>query len=273
MIGVRRISMNRYTVVCCIALCYFFILGFDVLHSTGYVGATQKNGFGCICHGFGVPTESVQVWISGPDSVRIGSTNIFYMLMKGGPAVSGGFNVASGRGILSPGDSTSYLAQGELTHSFPKFFLSDTVRWKFMYLAPLSKGLDTIFSVGNSVDGDGNPSIGDEYNFGPNFVVKLVDTVVSVPESPRPLTFHLYQNYPNPFNPTTIIKYQIPSAKRVSLKVFDVLGREVATLVDRMMDAGEHSVQLDASGLSSGVYYYQMVTGTFTQTRKLVILR
>ncbi|MBI5473372.1 MAG: T9SS type A sorting domain-containing protein [Ignavibacteriae bacterium] len=94
------------------------------------------------------------------------------------------------------------------------------------------------------------------------------------------VTFHLYQNYPNPFNPSTTIKYQIPEVGGqrsevglVTLKVFDLLGREVATLVDGIQDSGFKSVAFDASGLASGVYLYQLKSGGFVQTRKLMIVR
>jgi hypothetical protein len=83
----------------------------------------------------------------------------------------------------------------------------------------------------------------------------------------------LFPNYPNPFNPTTVITYQLPVSSQVSLKVFDLLGREVQTLVDGMKSAGKHSVQWDAAGMPSGLYFYQITAGTFTQMKKMVILK
>jgi hypothetical protein len=97
-----------------------------------------------------------------------------------------------------------------------------------------------------------------------------------------PETFALYQNYPNPFNPTTTIKFQIPSSKLgfgnwnlgfVSLKVYDVLGREVATLVNDNLQPGNYEVTFDATGLPSGVYYYRLTAGGFTRVRKMVLVR
>ncbi|MBI5471101.1 MAG: T9SS type A sorting domain-containing protein [Ignavibacteriae bacterium] len=91
-----------------------------------------------------------------------------------------------------------------------------------------------------------------------------------------PGDFLLWQNYPNPFNPTTRIKYQIPNLKpqtTVTLKVFDILGREVATLVNEVNEPGTHTVQWDASGFSSGVYFYRLRSETFVQTRKLMIVK
>jgi hypothetical protein len=85
--------------------------------------------------------------------------------------------------------------------------------------------------------------------------------------------FTLYQNYPNPFNSGTNIKYQIPSTNHVVLRVFDVLGREVATLVDNPLQSGSHEVIFDASSLSNGVYYYRLTVGNFSDTKKLLLIR
>jgi len=91
--------------------------------------------------------------------------------------------------------------------------------------------------------------------------------------SDMPRTFDLFQNFPNPFNPSTVISYQIPTSVFVTLKVFDVLGREVETLVNQRQNAGNHSVQFNAANLSSGVYFYTLEAGTYRDTRKLLMLR
>ena len=95
-----------------------------------------------------------------------------------------------------------------------------------------------------------------------------------------PKEFVLYQNYPNPFNPTTKIKYSIPSVEpghalslQVSLKVYDVLGNAVATLVNEEKQPGEYEIDFDASKLSSGVYFYQLKAGSFVQTNKMILMR
>ncbi len=92
--------------------------------------------------------------------------------------------------------------------------------------------------------------------------------------------FELYQNYPNPFNPVTRIQYSIPVAvlspievKHVSLKVYDILGREVATLVNEFKKPGNYEIIFDASDLVSGVYFYQLTAGTFTDTKKLILMK
>jgi len=88
-----------------------------------------------------------------------------------------------------------------------------------------------------------------------------------------PVQFELFQNYPNPFNPTTTIKYSVAEPGIVSLKVFDILGREVATLVNERKPAGYYEVSFDGSELSSGIYFYQLTAGVFKATKKFVLLK
>ena len=85
--------------------------------------------------------------------------------------------------------------------------------------------------------------------------------------------FELYQNYPNPFNPVTNIKFRIAEQGFVSLKVYDILGNEVATLVDEEKPAGNYGVVFDGSSLSSGVYFYQIIAGDFIQSKKMILLK
>ncbi len=97
--------------------------------------------------------------------------------------------------------------------------------------------------------------------------------ITGVEEEKAPISYALHQNYPNPFNPTTEIRYQTSEVGYVTLKVFDVLGREVATLVNEPRHAGEYTVRFDAAKLSSGVYYYRFTAGSFSQTKKMLVLK
>jgi photosystem II stability/assembly factor-like uncharacterized protein len=88
-----------------------------------------------------------------------------------------------------------------------------------------------------------------------------------------PANFSLEQNYPNPFNPSTVISYRLPGNSFVTLKIFDALGREIQTLVNGMQNYGDHSVVFNTGNLSSGIYFYRIQAGTYSETKKLVLLR
>jgi hypothetical protein len=108
----------------------------------------------------------------------------------------------------------------------------------------------------------------------------ILHTTTGGVESVKPLktyrlpeAFSLSQNYPNPFNPTTNFQFSIASLQLTILKVYDVLGREVATLVNEVKPPGEYTVWWDATGVPSGVYFYRLTAGAFSETRKLILLR
>ncbi|MEO8167212.1 MAG: T9SS type A sorting domain-containing protein [bacterium] len=98
--------------------------------------------------------------------------------------------------------------------------------------------------------------------------------VASIPlSSSGPQGFVLFQNYPNPFNPTTEISYQIPQEQFVTLKLYDVAGREVRALVNEILPAGRYTLTVDARALASGIYFYRIDAGNFSQTKKFVLIR
>ena len=99
--------------------------------------------------------------------------------------------------------------------------------------------------------------------------------VTDIPQGKDPIIteFRLRQNYPNPFNPTTIINYQIPSISHVLLKIYDLSGRELATLVNERKSTGNHSIVFNRSGLASGIYFYRLEADEFVETRKMIIMK
>lgn len=103
----------------------------------------------------------------------------------------------------------------------------------------------------------------------------LVATLIQadVKEKEIPTVFSLAQNYPNPFNPTTTMEFALPKSCRATLKVYDLLGKEVATLVDENLPVGVHKAQWNASDVASGVYFYRLQAGSFVETKKLLLLR
>jgi hypothetical protein len=88
-----------------------------------------------------------------------------------------------------------------------------------------------------------------------------------------PVEYNLAQNYPNPFNPTTTIRYSIPKQSLVSLKVYDILGREIVTLINEEKPAGKYEVKFNAAGLSSGIYFYTINAGSFVETKKMILMK
>ena len=88
-----------------------------------------------------------------------------------------------------------------------------------------------------------------------------------------PTSYSLSQNYPNPFNPSTTINFSVPKSSIVTIKIYDILGSEVKTLVSEEKAAGNYNVQFDDSGLPSGVYFYRMQAGSFAETKKLILMK
>ncbi len=123
------------------------------------------------------------------------------------------------------------------------------------------------------MDGDGKRDvIIGEYNGNFSYYKNQIPTSVEN-SSPMPTTFELEQNYPNPFNPVTTIQFTIVNSQLTIVKVYDVLGREVATLVNEVKLPGRYQVTWDAKNMASGVYFYKLTAGEFVQTKRLLLLR
>ncbi len=107
-------------------------------------------------------------------------------------------------------------------------------------------------------------------------LLSFTDTfVVGISNRPKTIEnkFHLYQNYPNPFNPLTKITYSIPANSHVTLKIYNILGKEIATLVNKQQVAGNHHVTFNAYGLPSGIYFYKLTAGSFTDVKKMILMK
>jgi hypothetical protein len=133
-----------------------------------------------------------------------------------------------------------------------------------------SQGEDALVSI-NVIDGHNNSDT-------QTFTLHVSNTITNVKlNNNLPTTFSLFQNFPNPFNPSTTINYQIPKVGFVTLKVYDVLGREVALLVNEEKPAGSYRVNFDASSvkgeLSSGIYFYRISVGNYSSVKKMVLLK
>ena len=106
-------------------------------------------------------------------------------------------------------------------------------------------------------------------------MISVVDITTGVkPVAEKiPNQFMLEQNYPNPFNPTTKIDYQLPAVNHVNLTVFDVLGREIAVLVNETQQAGKHEIEWNAADYPSGVYFYKLTSGSYSKTKKMMLVK
>jgi len=103
--------------------------------------------------------------------------------------------------------------------------------------------------------------------------IDLVTSVEQIEDELLPTEFRLEQNYPNPFNPSTTIRFALPKTSNVTIKIYDVLGRQVATLVDEKYQPGVYKIIFEAGELASGLYIYRIQTQSFTQSRKLMLLK
>jgi hypothetical protein len=104
-------------------------------------------------------------------------------------------------------------------------------------------------------------------------VINVLPPILNVENTNQPLEFGLAQNYPNPFNPTTTIRYQIPEPTFVIIKIYDILGNEIETLVKEEKIAGSYEIEFDGSALTSGIYYCRITAGNFAQTKKMILLK
>ncbi|MAT56659.1 MAG: hypothetical protein CMF23_01650 [Ignavibacteriae bacterium] len=150
--------------------------------------------------------------------------------------------------------------------------------WHKIGTAKFSEGLKSVVTLDNSLLENGKYLVADAVMIMINRKLSP-DVIVSVEDSEKEITqnlpskFMLEQNYPNPFNPTTSIEYSVPSSEYVSLKVYDVLGNEVASLVNENKNAGSYRIDFNASTLSSGVYFYKITAGNYTETKKMMLIK
>jgi len=277
--------MKRILIVFVLVLSMTFIYETVISFINGIGGHTRKNagtaGDGCICH-MADSTSSVIVRISGPVQVAPNSVNIYRITMRGGPAVTGGFdfNVKFGSVDTVPGQQTIRIIQtfdsiNDISQRLPQNFSGDSASWQVKYIAPNTSTViyDTLYATGNSTNNNGNPDDGDKWNFSPNFVVEVNPSIGIQQISTIAERYSLGQNYPNPFNPATQFEFRIAESGFVSLRVYDALGKQVETLVNEELHQGVYKFEWNASKLASGVYYYRLASGKFSEVKKMVLVK
>jgi hypothetical protein len=145
----------------------------------------------------------------------------------------------------------------------------DSIKFVFSLFVPVTKVsssleiyTDTISIFNNSIN---NPN---------ERIIALTDIALGISDKNYiPVEFELFQNYPNPFNPTTTIKFTIPKHSFVTFKIYDLLGREISTIVNENMSRGIYELDFDGSNLASGIYIYRIKAGTFNSSKKFVLMK
>jgi hypothetical protein len=142
---------------------------------------------------------------------------------------------------------------------------ADSLEWTYVPPYPVTK--DSLAVGKHSVVGEVGIGFSDTLWI-------TVNTLVAVREElAAPQGFALENNYPDPFNPSTTIGYRLPVRSHVTLLIYDMLGRAVATLVNGQQNAGTYSISFNAGGLASGAYFYRLQAGAFTETKKLTLIK
>jgi len=156
------------------------------------------------------------------------------------------------------------------SRNFPPFSNEVDSIWYELKADLINRLQETLFVLNQAIN-DSDPDVGESAEA----VLDKYQTLISVKDdlSSTPDVFNLHQNYPNPFNPVTTIEYSLPKSSEVSLIIYNIVGQEVARLIDGVQQAGNHNIKWDASNVSSGVYIYRFRAGDFVQTRKMVLLK
>jgi type IX secretion system substrate protein len=233
---------------------------------TGRTKMTSTSGCGS-CHSLNTNITSA---ITGPDTVTAGSTvNFTFTVTRSGSSAKAGCDIAARLGTLGVGPSGSYLrlSGGELTQapSNGLTLTNGTFSCQFAYTAPSSPGIDTIWltsAVGHS----------NGWNWGIEKSI-VIRPLTGINSNNSPLQFKLNQNYPNPFNPSTTISFELPSNSDVKISIYDINGKHVETLVNSPLQAGAHEVIWNASAYASGVYIYKIETDTYSEVKKMMLIK
>lgn len=274
---------KKITIIIIIFIVGLFIFETVKAFDDGIVGLTRRGGNteGCSCHGLN-PSTNVNALLLGPSIVRAGDTAEYVLTITGGPLIEAGCDISAGNGLVIPSSVDTMLQRlqssfgvYELTHKLPKSPNSGTVIFTFKYIAPNTPGsLDTIFANANSVNGNGTPD-GDSWNYATDKIISVTNSVDIRNLNGIVKDFKLEQNFPNPFNPNTVIGFKLSVSGLVSLKVYDLSGKEITTIVKGNFNPGSYEVNFngDKFGLTSGVYFYRLQSGNFIETKRMILIK
>ncbi|HPS65226.1 MAG TPA: T9SS type A sorting domain-containing protein [Ignavibacteria bacterium] len=230
----------------------------------GISGRTLKTTTaGCSCHNFGTSTIAA---ISGPDTVQTGATVQYTITISGSNSGNIGIDIAAKTGILGLASGNTYLKvlNGELTQTAGISVSPVTIT--FNYTAPSTAGNDTLYATAAK-------GYNGKWNWAPNkgIIIKSptgVENIAAIANQ-----FSLKQNYPNPFNPSTNIEFSISKQSNVTIKVYNLNGKEIAVLVSGIYGEGIYKINWNAGNLSSGIYIYKIQAGNFSDTKRLTLIK
>lgn len=164
--------------------------------------------------------------------------------------------------VMSKADGAVTLSWADILNSIPQVIRDN---YKFELSGP---GISTPLNMLNTHSYVFTAQAGAVYSFAVSSIITGVEGI-----TPDKMEFRLMQNYPNPFNPSTVISFSLPRSGETTLKVFDILGNEVSTLVSGTIDAGLHQIVFEVGNLPTGIYVYKLTQGNLSETRKLMLVK
>lgn len=263
--------MNKTTFVLSMAMLFALVsIAISMPTYVGYSGAPGSNG-ACASSCHGSPGGTIKI-TGFPEAYIPGQTYTITISHDGGNTIkqfNGSCRMADGvqnAGVISAGsDTETYNAYNETNGIH--FLSTDRDSGTFYWETPSpGTGEVRLYIAGHQ----GSRS-------GPNSTILLVSTeqttAVEDETFSMPDRYYISQNYPNPFNAATTIKYGIPEPCHVTIEIYDILGRQLETLIDEYREAGEHQVIWNAGEMSSGVYFYKIQAAGYGRTNKMILLR
>ena len=261
--------MKTYFILKLFLILFIFSYSPDNLHSWPY-GISQRtkksNSLGCgTCHSYGTYSNAV---FSGPDTVAKGQSVQYTITINKNSSGKGGIDIAAYSGLLDTAGGSAYLKKlnGELVH-FAGIVIQTSISINFLYVAPNYIGNDTLYATLN---------IGymGHWCFVPNKII-YIKQPIGIANISEKVQYELFQNYPNPFNPYTIISYSLKNNTFVNLGIYNTEGRLISTLVNDFQKTGKYEIPFSISKypLSSGVYYYRLMTDNSSETKSMMLIK
>jgi hypothetical protein len=256
------------------------------------VSVLLNNGNGKFQTAVNYPADDQPVSVSADDLDNDGdndlsvanynSNNVSILFNNGDGTFTPAVNYAAGDGTAShiavdlDGDNFIDLAVANFTTSNISF-LKNNGDSTFQTAVNYGTAVNSISLCAADFDGDNDYDLAVS-NYGSENIsiienLAIISDVDNYPETYLPENFSISQNYPNPFNPETKIRYSVPQSSNVILKVFDVLGSEIETLVNEEKGVGTYEVNWSAENLTSGIYFYRLQAGDFVETKKMVLMK